>query len=130
MQVTSSNADPDLDGETLPSKLRQQGYATGFTGKWHLSANGLSRPYEEIQQDIQSLGYEWAEAIYPDNVPANSSYSHNMEWLVAEGQVCAHLSINSKTQCCTCTQDYSYGYEQCCLRVYAVGFHSPECRSR
>ncbi len=38
---------PDVTRYSLPKCFELRGYATLFTGKWHLGTNGLGRPWEE-----------------------------------------------------------------------------------
>ncbi len=90
----------------VPRVLRQAGYRTGFTGKWHL--NGTmhliapvekgSDPYDpEIQKimrknqeiianEIRKFGFDYAQAVYggnPDDdktLVATGCNVHNQEW--------------------------------------------------
>lgn len=49
----------DLEYETLPELLKEQGYATAFIGKWHLAGRGDPRFYPEHQGfDINIAGCE------------------------------------------------------------------------
>jgi arylsulfatase A-like enzyme len=46
-------------------------YRTGIVGKWHLYSNKGSQSefdYEEIQSKIRSCGFDFAEAVYPENL--------------------------------------------------------------
>jgi arylsulfatase A-like enzyme len=90
----------------IPRVLRQAGYATGFTGKWHLNGTmHLVEPIEkgadpydpEIQKvmhanhdiianEIKRFGFDFADAVYggnPDDdqtLKNTNSNVHNQEW--------------------------------------------------
>ena len=76
------------------------GYRTGVVGKWHLSAaakdevdtNDAGRNYNKIRNGIEKCGFDYAEAIYRDNMDTgnwiNSNgniVQHNMEHVTSKG---------------------------------------------
>jgi arylsulfatase A-like enzyme len=90
----------------LPWTMKQSGYATGTVGKWHqgfLGARkffsriddlpmenpeiqaGLKHNFELAQKSAYAAGYDYAEAMYHDNVQINNFPAcvryHNQEWV-------------------------------------------------
>jgi arylsulfatase A-like enzyme len=92
------------DGEeTVASVLQQQGYATGFVGKWHLSgpkpekvdiesdptdprvAKILRNNQEQLCRHIRSFGFDYAAHVHWGNLknyPCRALGQHNLEWTV------------------------------------------------
>ncbi len=99
------NADFLPGQQGLPAFLKQNGYATGFTGKWHVGiprsrlsrhsynseddpsnpeiARKLREDYELMQEQVRGTGFEYAEGIAwgnTDNRPIRKLQYHNLEW--------------------------------------------------
>jgi len=98
----------EQDYPTLPSVLQQNGYRTGFCGKWHVGGNPqghrawakdaayddpqLQRQLKAVQGSMQevirSRGYDYADAIYWGNTAdynLDSFDVHNPEWVTDAG---------------------------------------------
>lgn len=78
--------------QAFKSDMTNNPYRTGVVGKWHLYSGGRNEGYnyESIQDEIRSCGFDFAEAIYIENL--NSAWTqtythdidHNMEHVAAE----------------------------------------------
>jgi len=97
---------------TVASVLRAAGYATGMVGKWHQGSlrpttkfaadddpldpkikRQLERNYEIMVRSVKSCGFDYAGAVYPNNVDGGRAGQpfwiprklgfHNMEWVTA-----------------------------------------------
>ena len=90
----------DCSENNLAQTFKANGYRTGVVGKWHLYAGdfqGNTFDYEEVQDEIRSCGFDFAEAIYPENLqgawtqtyPEGVSIDHNM--YVFTTQLCTFL---------------------------------------
>lgn len=68
---------PDVTRFSLPKAFELRGYATLFTGKWHLGTNRLGRPWEETPR---LHGFDEVRAGMPQNLadpcdhPGQTSY--------------------------------------------------------
>lgn len=78
----------DCSEHNLAATLKKHGYRTGVTGKWHLSPSktedGLLTEYSQVQNEVRSCGFDFAEAIYPENLQSawnKGDISHNMEYV-------------------------------------------------
>ena len=93
----------------LPNAMREAGYRTGASGKWHLknfdpdiqpvpeidAETGLTPvleiwpEYSVMQQLVQDAGFDWADGIYDHSIiePSYLQFSHNMEWVTASAKV-------------------------------------------
>jgi arylsulfatase A-like enzyme len=90
----------------LPATMRAAGYATGIVGKWHQGfmgertmfgsmddlplsdpgiQEGLLHNFKLAQDAAYAAGYDYAEALYHDNVQVNNFPEcvrfHNQEWV-------------------------------------------------
>ncbi|MBD3244136.1 MAG: sulfatase-like hydrolase/transferase [Chitinivibrionales bacterium] len=90
---------------TVASLLRDKGYLTGFTGKWHVgssrrslndhtyrpdddpadpaTAKKLRQDYEAMQAEVRGVGFDYADGIAwgnTDNRPLRALQYHNLEW--------------------------------------------------
>lgn len=61
-------------------------------GKWHLHSPHEAHDYDEVRSDIRACGFDYAEAIYPENMAAEwasaasnggTAVTHNMEHVVS-----------------------------------------------
>ena len=91
----------DCSENNIATLLKNKyGYRTGVVGKWHLSAaandevdtNDAGRNYNKIRNGIKKCGFDYAEAIYRDNMDTgnwiNSNgniVQHNMEHVTSKG---------------------------------------------
>eukprot|EP00531_Pseudo-nitzschia_arenysensis_P014176 CAMPEP_0116118014 /NCGR_PEP_ID=MMETSP0329-20121206/1879_1 /TAXON_ID=697910 /ORGANISM="Pseudo-nitzschia arenysensis, Strain B593" /LENGTH=649 /DNA_ID=CAMNT_0003611615 /DNA_START=55 /DNA_END=2003 /DNA_ORIENTATION=- len=77
----------DCSENNIAALLQRNGYNTGVVGKWHLTSDdGGTYTYSRIQSDIRDCGFDFAEAIYKENMNGrwNDDASHNMEHITAE----------------------------------------------
>jgi arylsulfatase A-like enzyme len=74
---------------TVAAALRNLGYTTGMTGKWHLSPeqDGASfrSPYSVQTSCVKRAGFDFVDGLYIQNLDGCSSaicgtFSHNLEW--------------------------------------------------
>jgi len=82
-------ADPnDCSENNVAALLQRNGYQTGLVGKWHLTSDdGGSYNYGRIRNDVKSCGFDFAEAIYKENLWGdwnNDDVTHNMEHVTSE----------------------------------------------
>jgi len=91
---------PGTAHETLPAVLRDNGYETIHSGKWHLLPGDRvwELDYAEVERSIMDAGFTRVGGAYAGNVPgpdewwkASAHYqdpanrfSHNMEWQLGE----------------------------------------------
>merc|ERR1740130_1930832 len=91
----------DCSENNIATLLKNKyGYRTGVVGKWHLSAaandevdtNDAGRNFNKIRNGIKRCGFDYAEAIYRDNMDTgnwiNSNgniVQHNMEHVTSKG---------------------------------------------
>lgn len=99
------------DPHTVASVMKIAGYATGMVGKWHQGAleapqqfpneadpndpavaSKLAANYDLMVRSVQSCGFDYADAIYANNVDGAKGKKfwiprklgfHNMEWVTA-----------------------------------------------
>lgn len=96
LQTLGDEEDRPAETFNLPYTLQQAGYSTGIVGKWHLGFLGTrQRPasnrsqllhnFNLTQQAAYAAGYDYAEALYHDNVQpdnfADRYMAHNPEWI-------------------------------------------------
>ena len=77
----------DCSENNIAALLQGYGYKTGVTGKWHLTSDdGGAYTYDRIRNDIRGCGFDFAEAIYKENLWGNwyGDATHNMEHLTSE----------------------------------------------
>lgn len=78
----------DCSENNIAVLLKQNGYRTGVVGKWHLHEDdGGTYSYEKVQEDINTCGFEYAEAIYKENLWGSwyGNATHNMEHVASRG---------------------------------------------
>lgn len=86
----------DCSKDNIAVILKNHGYHTGVVGKWHLSEEGDENDegvesrgnvlsYSNLQAQIRSCGFDFADGIYAGNLPGNATYSHNHEWVTSKG---------------------------------------------
>jgi arylsulfatase A-like enzyme len=73
---------------TVAAALRAAGYATGMTGKWHLTpddegGNGLSLPYSKQADSVKEAGFDFVDGLYI-TVLCVKYFPHNLEWTLVE----------------------------------------------
>ena len=77
----------DCSENNIAALLQRNGYHTGTVGKWHLTSDdGGSYSYTRIQNDIKNCGFDFAEAIYKENMWGDwfADATHNMEHVTSE----------------------------------------------
>jgi len=100
----------DCTSNNIAAVLQQHGYSTGVVGKWHLDANtlsgeGLYENYPQVQEDIRRCGFDFAEAIYRENLGGSMNVNvdgdpvtHNMEHVTAEAIRFIQQAVNGANQ--------------------------------
>lgn len=100
--VTTVSDGLDCTEHNLAVEFKANGYQTGVVGKWHLhsSDNQNIFDYGDAQEDIRKCGFDFAEAIYPENLGSawadtytNVSISHNMEHVTSEALLFMETAI-------------------------------------
>lgn len=74
----------DCSENNVAAILKANGYRTGVTGKWHLARTNDNYNYDAYTADIRSCGFDFAEAIYAENLNGffnDGSFSHNLEFV-------------------------------------------------
>jgi arylsulfatase A-like enzyme len=77
----------DCSSGNAAAAFQANGYATGVVGKWHLSSEGQNDyNYTAVQEDIRACGFDYAEAIYKENLGGSWAIevTHNMEHVTAK----------------------------------------------
>ena len=77
----------DCSENNIAALLQGHGYKTGVAGKWHLTSDdGGTYTYDRIRKDIRGCGFDFAEAIYKENLWGDwyGDATHNMEHVTAE----------------------------------------------
>ncbi|VEU33961.1 unnamed protein product [Pseudo-nitzschia multistriata] len=77
----------DCSENNIAALLQRNGYRTGISGKWHLTEDDRGRyNYERIQEEVRNCGFDFAEAIYKENMDGNwnGDAGHNMEHVTSE----------------------------------------------
>jgi arylsulfatase A len=63
----------DRDRVLLPEALKEQGYATGFFGKWHI----MPRPNMRVVESKDQVRMAELEAIFPQHYPEENGFDEN-----------------------------------------------------
>ena len=84
----------DCTSNNLAAILQQNGYSTGVVGKWHLEETegedgALYDHYPWVQDKVRNCGFDFAEAIYRENLGGEYNVdggfvTHNMEHVASE----------------------------------------------
>jgi arylsulfatase A-like enzyme len=84
----------DCSSENLAQAFREEDYATGMVGKWHLSnINNDQYTYESSVDTVKGCGFDFVGGLYIENLAEDESeyslysdgtFSHNMEWITYE----------------------------------------------
>jgi len=85
--VTGVDDPNDCSENNIAALLQRSGYHTGVVGKWHLTSDdGGTYSYSRIQDDIRTCGFDFAEAIYKENMRGDwaGDATHNMEHITSE----------------------------------------------
>lgn len=94
----------DCTENNLAAAFSDGGYTTAMIGKWHLTSSALledmngNYSYSEAQAEITKCGFEFAEAIYPENLNEkwhDTTIDHNMEHLTARAIEFIDHAVNS-----------------------------------
>lgn len=71
---------------TVATALRDLGYTTGMTGKWHLHPRAnFGEPYWVQTSSVKRAGFDFVDGLYISNMcecsyPVCDTFSHNLEW--------------------------------------------------
>ena len=77
----------DCASANAAAVFKENGYATGVVGKWHLGVDSSSdHNYTEVQEYVRACQFDFAEAIYKENLSGDWAIdvTHNMEHITAE----------------------------------------------
>ena len=84
-------------GMTMQRTLRDNGYATIASGKWHVSPGGsdLWADYAGVVDLVNGTGFTAPAAMYAENMGADVAFTHNQEWLAAEANAQIRAAVGA-----------------------------------
>eukprot|EP00754_Rhynchopus_humris_P037898 Rhum_TRINITY_DN205_c0_g1::Rhum_TRINITY_DN205_c0_g1_i1::g.847::m.847 len=91
--------------ENVATRLKARGYATIFSGKYHLMPTateaGYLTDYASLVSDIEKTGFETVASAYVSNMGAGgatdgtNTWSHNPEWLVETSLTAVEAAVTA-----------------------------------
>ena len=107
IDVPSTKIDLDTADRTenVATRLKARGYATIFSGKYHLmpslTEDGYLTDYPSLVSDIKKTGFETVASAYVSNMGAGgatdgtNTWSHNPEWLVETSLAAVEAAVTA-----------------------------------
>ena len=90
----------DCSLNNLAQTFKTNNYATGVVGKWHLydgEFSGNSFDYAGVQGEIRSCGFDFAEAIYPENISGDWLQTYTSDGVIIDHNM--YVSSEQKDKC-------------------------------